>query len=427
MRPIPPTQRQFLLALLYLQACCSTVGLIFYALTKGAAYETWFVLASTALLVSSLLLYMRGYSWARHLSVAGVTVVVAFFLPEQLNGGEFPLSLFVPPVYALVLAGPGWIIGSAAVVYLIFAVRSELAVVFAEPIDNVLMVLVVGGMAVARRMTDMSVAAAEEQARLLAEERTRLAERVAERTGALQTANDELVRASQLKDAFLANVSHELRTPLNVILGNIGLLEEGVYGPLGDRQRQSLDTIAESGQQLLNLINDLLDLAQIEAGQLAFAYADVLLRDVCDNCLSLIRQQAEHKGLRVVFVFDPEVSTIRSDPRRLRQILLGLLSNAVKFTPAGRAIGLEVRRAGSDVAFVVWDEGVGIAAENLGRLFQPFLQLDQGLARQYEGTGLGLALVRQLVALHGGQVDVVSAPGEGSRFTVRLPREPRPA
>lgn len=424
MRPRPPTQRQIVLALLYLQALCSLVGLVYYAQARGIGFETWFILVVTVLLLGSLLLYLRGYDWARYLSVVGVAVAIAFFLPLPDGSQELPFSILLAPAYALVMAGPGWIISSAAMVYLGLAMRSGAIGIYHEPIELLIVIVVVGCMALTRRVNDEASAAAAEQARLLEEEHALLAERVAERTHDLQVANEELVRASQLKDAFLANVSHELRTPLNVILGNIGLLQEGVYGPLAERQRRSLDTIAESGQQLLGLINDLLDLAKIEAGRLAFAYTEVPVREICDSCLSLARQQAARKGLHVAFVFDPAVGSIRSDPRRLRQILINLLSNAVKFTPSGRAIGLEVRAAGSRVEFVVWDEGVGIAPEDVERLFQPFTQLDQGLARQYEGTGLGLALVRQLVALHGGQVDVVSAPGAGSRFCVRLPVTP---
>jgi PAS domain S-box-containing protein len=254
-------------------------------------------------------------------------------------------------------------------------------------------------------------------------ERASLAQRVAERTAELSTANFELTKALRARDEFLAAVSHELRTPLNAILGLSEALLEEVYGPLGEKQRRSLSTIEKSGRRLLKLIINVLDMAQISAGKLELAVGPVSVRPVCEASLHAIREAAQEKRLRVMSTYDSTVKVIQGDGQRLRQILSNLLDNAVKFTPEGGTIGLEVvRDAQQGVAhFTVWDTGIGISQEDRGRLFQPFVQLDGRLSRQYEGTGMGLALVRQLTELHGGGVSVESKVGKGSRFTVSLP------
>lgn len=243
----------------------------------------------------------------------------------------------------------------------------------------------------------------------------------------LDAANVELRRAARLKDEFLAAMSHELRTPLTSILGLSEALEAGTYGPVSDRQTRALHTVAESGRHLLELINDVLDLAKVEAGQLTLQWHPCRAADLCRACLRLVENLARQKGQRVRLDIDPVDLQLEADARRLKQVLVNLLSNAVKFTPAGGELGLEVRghaEAGT-VEFAVWDKGIGIAAEDLPRLFQPFTQLDSSLARQFPGTGLGLTLVSRMVALHEGSVDVQSQPGTGSRFTVRLPwRQP---
>jgi PAS domain S-box-containing protein len=257
----------------------------------------------------------------------------------------------------------------------------------------------------------------------LIDERALLARRVDERTADLSAANADLARAAMLKDEFLASMSHELRTPLNAVLGLSEALQEEIYGSLNDRQRRALHSIAESGRHLLDLINDILDLAKIGAGKLELDLQPVAVETICQASLRLIKQVAHTKQLSVALTLDPAVTLLHVDARRMKQILVNLLSNAVKFTPAGGSIGLEV--AGNTIRqavdLTVWDTGIGIAHEQMSQLFQPFVQLDRRLARQYEGTGLGLALVYRMIELHGGSIAVTSEIGRGSRFTVALP------
>ncbi len=273
----------------------------------------------------------------------------------------------------------------------------------------------------------------EERQRAEAEleaERARLAQRVAARTADLSNANAELARANRLKDEFLAAMSHELRTPLNAVLGISEALQEGVYGELNDHQSRSLHSIQESGRHLLNLINDILDLSKIEAGQLALEWMPVSVQEVCQASLRFVKQEAHRKGLQVQTSIDPAVSLIWADERRLKQILVNLLSNAVKFTAVGGRIGLDVLGDPEQktISFTVWDEGIGIAPEHMAKLFRPFVQLDSRLSREYNGTGLGLSLVYRMTELHGGSVSLTSEVGAGSRFSIVLPwdelREP---
>jgi len=257
----------------------------------------------------------------------------------------------------------------------------------------------------------------------LQEERANLAERVEERTAELRAANADLARAARLKDEFLAAMSHELRTPLNAILGLSEALLEGVYGPHNEKQSRSLRSIAESGRHLLDLINDILDVAKIEAGKLELQVGAVPIASVCESSMGLVKQAAQKKQLKTSVTLSDTVTQIEADARRLKQILVNLLSNAVKFTPECGQIGLEVRedQEGEMVHFTVWDTGIGISAEDLEHLFQPFVQVDSSLSRKYNGTGLGLALVQRLARMHGGGVSVHSEVGVGSRFIVSLP------
>lgn len=241
--------------------------------------------------------------------------------------------------------------------------------------------------------------------------------------------NSELARATRLKDEFLANMSHELRTPLNAILGiSEGLLEE-VYGCLNEHQRKAIGTVEKSGTHLLALINDILELAKIESGKLELNLSLVPLRNLCDSSLNVVRLIAQKKQIQLTEEIPEVPYAVQVDDVRMRQVLINLLSNAIKFTPEGGSVRLEVKvqedqtpnSTGSWIIFSVIDTGIGIAQENLGRLFQAFVQLDSCLSRQYAGTGLGLALVRQIVQLHGGTVTVSSELEKGSCFQVLLP------
>ncbi len=269
-------------------------------------------------------------------------------------------------------------------------------------------------------------ASAIENARLferLEEERNLLAQRVQERTAELSRANAELAKAARLKDEFLAGMSHELRTPLNAILGSAEILQTGVFGTLNEKQLKFSKNIEESGTHLVTLINDILDLSKIEAGKMEMEMGPVSMESVCEASLRMVKQLAHNKQLEVFQSINGQELALQADERRLKQMLVNLLSNAVKFTPEGGQIGLEVvaDEAEQIVHFAVWDTGIGIAQEDMHRLFQPFVQLDSRLARQYTGTGLGLSLVARMAELHGGGISVESEVDQGSRFTISLP------
>ncbi len=251
----------------------------------------------------------------------------------------------------------------------------------------------------------------------------KLEQRVADRTAELSMANAELSRVMRSKDDFLSAMSHELRTPLNAILGLSESLAEGVYGDMNTKQVKSINTIAESGHHLLALINDLLDIAKIGAGKMELELTKANVEDVCQASLRFVMEQAQKQKINLKLVMDNQSVMLTADERRLKQILVNLLSNAVKFTPNGGSVTLETKcdLESESLMFSVRDTGIGIATEDLKRLFSPFTQLDSKLSRQYAGTGLGLTLVMKLVELHGGSVAVESEIGKGSCFTVRIP------
>jgi signal transduction histidine kinase/CheY-like chemotaxis protein len=253
---------------------------------------------------------------------------------------------------------------------------------------------------------------------------TQLEQRVVERTLQLEDARLVAEKANLAKSDFLSTMSHELRTPLNAILGLSEALLEQVSGSLTPRQVKSITTISTSGTHLLTVINDILDLSKVESGKLELNPATVHVQEFCESCLLFVRTQAMQKNIGVAFDDAGSEAQFSADPKRLKQILVNLLTNAVKFTPAGGRIGLSVTSlAGENVVqFTVWDTGIGIAPENERKLFRAFSQIDSGLTRAQEGTGLGLVLVAKLVELHGGSVTLESKLGQGSRFIVRLPQ-----
>ncbi|MDH3517324.1 MAG: PAS domain S-box protein [Acidimicrobiia bacterium] len=238
---------------------------------------------------------------------------------------------------------------------------------------------------------------------------------------ALHRARDLAERASRSKDEFLASMSHELRTPLNGIIGLSSILSRGTHGAVNEKQAEYLEHIESSGRHLLSLINDVLDLAKIEADKLEPDLGRTDLAVTIGEAAGIVRESAVAKAVTMEISIPDDLPIVTADARRIRQVILNLLSNAVKFTDSGGRIGLEARRAGSFVEVAVWDTGVGIPADKLDQLFVPFQQVDSSLSRRHEGTGLGLALSRRLIEAHGGDMAVSSRSGEGSTFSFRLP------
>ena len=250
-----------------------------------------------------------------------------------------------------------------------------------------------------------------------------LEHRVDERTGELTKANNELARIVQAKSDFLANISHELRTPLNTILGYSEILSDDAFfgTPTPEEVRRQAGAIHQSGRHLLVLINDLLDLAKIEAGKLDLHVEDVEFRSTVKDVLMFMEPLARSKAQTLRTRIGKAPRHLPVDEKRLRQILLNLLSNAVKFTREGGLITVEAVEAGEALMFSVTDTGVGIAPEEQRRIFYPFLQEEGSYNRKQEGTGLGLSLTRELVELHGGRIWVQSEKGRGSRFSFTIP------
>jgi PAS domain S-box-containing protein len=242
-----------------------------------------------------------------------------------------------------------------------------------------------------------------------------------EATAALERARAEAEAASHAKSMFLANMSHELRTPLNAVIGLSDLLVLDGGDPLTKRQREYLEGIAQSGRHLLAMVNDVLDLAKIEAGKHDLDLELVCTRDAIEEAVSLLRALATNRGIELQAAVTPEVPQIKADPIRLRQILYNLISNAVKFTERNGRVLVSAEPADGAVAISVRDTGVGIAQKDMGRLFRAFEQLEQPTGVRPGGTGLGLALTKRLVEMHGGTIDVTSELGAGTTFTVRLP------
>lgn len=283
-------------------------------------------------------------------------------------------------------------------------------------------------------------------------ERQNAQQQLTERNQQLAISNEELARATRLKDEFLANMSHELRTPLNAISGMTEGLQEGIFGEVNAQQIKALQTIKQSGTYLLELINDILDLAKIESGQIVLEIAPTAVAPLCRSSLAFIKQQAMKKRIQVEIDLCVDLPDLLVDERRVRQVLINLLANAVKFTAEGGSVTLKVSDrwiAPSRLSGVTWmqsyrktlkdhstlggekaikylriaviDTGIGIAPQHMDKLFQPFVQIDSTLNRQYTGTGLGLALVKRIIELHGGEMGLSSEVGVGSCFTIGLP------
>jgi len=255
----------------------------------------------------------------------------------------------------------------------------------------------------------------------------------------LQTAVEKTTESDRLKSEFLANMSHEFRTPLNHIIGFTEIISDKKLGDLNAKQVEYLSNVLQSGQHLLSLVNDILDLSKVESGTLKLELSKLNLRRLLENSLTMIKQKAIKHGITLSIESDGAPETIRADERKLKQIMYNLLSNAVKFTPDGGSITLSTKvisdfefrhpesmgeEKPSEIKISVADTGIGIRKEDLELIFKPFEQVESSASRKYQGTGLGLSLTRKLIELHGGRIWAESeGEGKGSVFNFIIPAE----
>jgi signal transduction histidine kinase len=253
-------------------------------------------------------------------------------------------------------------------------------------------------------------------------------QRMEEKNQALEVAMERAQASDQMKSEFLANMSHELRTPLNHIIGFSEILYDRHFGELNSAQEEYLGDILQSSRHLLSLINDVLDLSKVEAGKMELECSDLLLQELLENSLVMVKEKALKQRLRLGTHFHKIPFTLWADERKLKQVIYNLLSNAVKFTPMGGTVHLEARGLnGQGVEITVRDSGIGLKEEDLKRIFRPFEQANHSTTRKVRGTGLGLSLTKQLVELHGGRIWAESAgEGKGSRFHFIFPGRSRP-
>jgi signal transduction histidine kinase len=368
----------------------------------------------------------------------GTKVLSAFQTIESLGWRVFveePLSEVFAPLESAI-----WRTALLLVAFLLLAIATSvlLARKLVRPIESIQAAAAkIGSGSLNQRIEipshDELGALAEEFNRMAArlqESYSSLEQKVEERTRELATAlseldekSRELEAASRHKSEFLANMSHELRTPLNAIIGFSQVLRERMFGEVNEKQEEYLDDILSSGNHLLSLIDDILDLSKVEAGQVELEVSAFSLREALERGVVMVRERAMQEGVQVALTPVTDVDVVTGDERRIRQVIFNLLSNAVKFTPAGGAVDVRATRVDGEVRVSVADTGPGIAAEDHERIFEEFQQTEAGV-EQREGTGLGLALSKRLVELHGGRIWVDSEPGKGSTFVFTLPARP---
>jgi signal transduction histidine kinase len=287
--------------------------------------------------------------------------------------------------------------------------------------------LLILGAGLASSIVDQRVAAVStreaERLRVTVNELEETKRRLEATTGELSSALEAADAGNQAKSQFLATMSHELRTPLNAIIGFAEFLGADLCGPLNPRQREYVGDIHRAGAHLLGLVNDVLDLSQIDARRLTLEESAVDLGETIAEAVTMVSLGAADQGIALRSTLASGLPPLRADARRLRQIVLNLLSNAVKFTPRGGNVTVSAGRRGVDIAIVVSDTGIGMAPEHIAIAFERFGQVDGRLARRYEGTGLGLPLVKRLVELHGGTLAIDSTLGHGTTVTVLLPAD----
>ncbi len=252
--------------------------------------------------------------------------------------------------------------------------------------------------------------------------RDHLEELVDKRTVDLEAAKERAEESDRLKSAFLATMSHELRTPMNSIIGFTGIMLQGLSGPLNDEQKEQLSMVKNSADHLLNIINDLLDISRIESGQLKISAESFNIHESINKVVQTIAPLAEKKGLSLIFEEAPDIGEVVSDRRRVEQIILNLVNNAIKFTEIGE-VRIKCKVSNGYLITSVKDTGIGIKPADIDKLFKPFQQIDMGLDRKREGTGLGLSICKKLAGLLGGDIKVESKVGEGSTFTLTLQLE----
>jgi two-component system, NtrC family, sensor kinase len=348
---------------------------------------------------------------------------------------EEPLSEAFAPIQASI-----WRTVALLIVFLLVAIATSvlLARNLARPIETIQVAAAKIGSGSLDQRIDAS---SHDELGALAEEFNRMAgqleashadleQQVEERTrelagamAALDAKTRELEAASRHKSEFLANMSHELRTPLNAISGFSQVLRKQLFGEINDKQAEYLDDILDSSRHLQSLIDDVLDLSKVEAGQIDLQLAPFSLPEALERGVVIVRERATRGGVRVSVSSEPGIETVVGDERRIVQVIFNLLSNAVKFTPAGGTVDVAAARSDGEVRVSVTDTGPGIAPDDQDRIFEEFQQADAG-KEQLEGTGLGLALSKRLVELHGGRIWVESEPGQGSCFVFTLPAGP---